>query len=283
MQSQFTTRLATIVIFLSFVSCARSQTPVKPAAPIPSIAVVPFIGQAPAPGAPIKIDGDRGQFELFTLNGYTGALTWDMTTPDGSKLPVDWFTVQGKSQITGIRVGQIKAAKYDIPDGPAVAVYASGNGRAVLAAWGVSTDGKPVKIDTRIIDASITPPTPVPDPIPTPTPIPVPPGPAPAPVPSDKLRVLMIYESNAKLTMAQNTLLHGAQPIITAAGGEWRCFDQSVDPSNTAGVEQFWKDGMKRPRTALPWVIIGSPFKGGFEGAMPASLDDFAALLKKYS
>lgn len=148
---------------LLFLLIAADPAP-KPA-PSPAIAVAPFVGQSAPAGTPIKISGS--EFELLTLNNYTGPVTWDVTTPDGGALPVKWFQCKPKTVIIGVRAGQPVPAEFETPDGPAVAIYATGSGRAVVAAWGVA-DGRPVKLATLLIDANRGP-------------MPPPPGPGPSP------------------------------------------------------------------------------------------------------
>lgn len=146
---------------LLFLLIAADPAP-KPA-PSPVIAVAPFVGQSAPAGTPIKIAGS--EFELLTLNNYAGPVTWDVTTPDGGALPVKWFQCKPKTVIIGVRAGQPAPAEFETPDGPAVAIYATGSGRAVVAAWGVA-DGRPVKLATLLIDANRgpMPPPPGPDP-----------------------------------------------------------------------------------------------------------------------
>jgi hypothetical protein len=129
----------------------------------PAIAVAPFVGQAAPAGTPVRISGS--EFELLILNNYTGPVTWDVTTPDGVGLPVKWFQCKPKTIIIGVRAGQPAPAEFETPDSPAVAVYAIGSGRAVVAAWGVA-DGRPIKLATMLIDANRgpMPPPPGPDP-----------------------------------------------------------------------------------------------------------------------
>ena len=108
---------------LLFLLLAADPAP-KPA-PSPAIAVAPFVGQAAPAGTPVRISGS--EFELLILNNYTGPVTWDVTTPDGSGLPVKWFQCKPKSIIIGVRAGQPAPAEFETPDSPAVAVYAAGS------------------------------------------------------------------------------------------------------------------------------------------------------------
>lgn len=118
---------------------------------------------------------------------------------------------------------------------------------------------------------------------PIPPPGPVPPGPAPTPgvnpLPSDKLRVLMTYDTADTLTAKQNgilrsTLVHAA---IELGGGEWRTWSASADAGNE---KQWWKDAHARGKTKKqPHVIISSP-KGFYEG-FPDSVDAFIVEVKR--
>ena len=124
-----------------------------------------------------------------------------------------------------------------------------------------------------------------------PTPKPPEPKPVdPAPIPVAGLRVLIVYESAdlPKYTPQQNGILFGAKVrewlnanCVVGPDGktrEWRMWDKDVD---TSGESKLWQEAMKRPRTSTPWVIISDGTKG-FEGPLPANVDDFLALVGKY-
>lgn len=153
-----------ITSLLLAVALAADPAPKKPDTP-PTIGVVPFSGQAMASGTALRINGH--EFELLKLDNYAGAVTWDVTTPGGEALPVKWFQCKPKSIVIGVRAGQAAPAEYETPDSPAVVVYASSSGRAVVAAWGVA-EGRPVKLATMLIDANRGPQPPPPGPGPTP-------------------------------------------------------------------------------------------------------------------
>ena len=125
-----------------------------------------------------------------------------------------------------------------------------------------------------------------------PEPGPVNPQPTPAPIPLPGLRVLVIYETDPatnkpKLTRDQALIVAGAETrtllsnrcVKDAKGSpEFRFFDEEADTSNAA---QHWRDAMRRPRQALPWLIISDGTKG-YEGTLPANPQSFADLLKGF-
>ena len=135
------------VLALLLVAPAQAGPPESPA-----IVRVPFAGAKPARIDPaVALSGS--EFELLTIQGATGPITWDATSPDSFALPVTIVECTPKQMVIGLRVGTTVPANYAAPDGPAVAVYATNTGRATLAAWGVR-DGKPVKLATFTITAN---------------------------------------------------------------------------------------------------------------------------------
>lgn len=128
------------------------------------------------------------------------------------------------------------------------------------------------------------PPKPPPGPGPGPTPGPTP---SPAPIPDAGFRTLIIYESGdaTKMSAAQQNILYGkavrdylnakciAEPDGTKA---FRIYDQNVDVTAESTI---WQNAMKRPRQSVPW-LIASNGKTGFEGPLPANVDDFMKIIK---
>jgi hypothetical protein len=187
-----------------------------------------------------------------------------------------------------------------------------GTFRFELIAIGKANDGT-VTADADVIDITVGGVTPVPVPTPTPTPGPVPPTPGPipptptptpgpptpgptpptptpAPIPAPGLHVLMVYESGelSKLPPAQLSVLYAksirdylqAKCPVGPDGKtkEWRIWDQNTDASGDAPV---WRDAMKRPRTSVPWIIVSNG-TSGYEGPLPASIDEALKLLKQF-
>jgi hypothetical protein len=154
----------------------------------------------------------------------------------------------------------------------------------VIAAATVS--GKAVMSDPA--DCVITIGTP-PPPGPTP-PGPTPPTPEPAPIAGDGLRVLIVYDPAKELPPAQQLVILGkdlrtelnAKCAMDADGKThaWRIW-----PINTVadGDTKSWADAFKLPRASVPWIIVSNPqIGGGFQGPLPASVNDTLTLLKKF-
>jgi hypothetical protein len=152
-------------------------------------------------------------------------------------------------------------------------------------------DFAPWKITVSPVGPAPKPPDPTPPPGPEPpgpNP-PQPPGPAPIPLPG--LRVLVIYESAdlSKLPPAQTAVLYSkslrdllnAKCAVGPDGKtkEWRIYDADVD---TSGDVETWKAAMARPRRSLPWVVISNG-AAGYEGPLPATVDEMAKLVEKYA
>lgn len=156
-------------------------------------------------------------------------------------------------------------------------------GRYRFAAVAASKEGEQARADfVVVIPGPPVPPTP-----PGPTP-PVPPPPGPAPIPGDGLRVLIVYESSevAKYAPGQITVLYAkdvrdylnARCVKANNWPEWRVFDKDADAS---GESDLWKAALKRDRKTLPWLVVSNG-RDGYEGPLPASVDEALALLKKY-
>jgi len=144
------------------------------------------------------------------------------------------------------------------------------------------------KVERAKFSFKVTGPTPTPGPGPTPGPTPNPD--TPAPIPLAGLRVLIVYESRDATTLpaGQQGLLFGKAfrdllnaSCVTGSDGktkEWRIWDKDVALD---GAEAHWATAMKRTRTSVPWILISNG-KTGYEGPLPASVDEATTLIKKY-
>jgi hypothetical protein len=59
----------------------------------------------------------------------------------------------------------------------------------------------------------------------------------------------------------------------------YRIYDKDVKTDNESAV---WQTAMKRPRSAVPWLVVSNG-KAGFEGPLPATVADTIALCSKYA
>lgn len=153
------------------------------------------------------------------------------------------------------------------------------------------------KGNTQVDEAEVTVMIGTPGPAPGPTPpvppvppVPPDPPPPPAPIPAEGFRVLIVEDAanRAKLPPAQLAVLFdkGLRDYLDAhcALGrdgktrEWRIWDKGVDASQES---KLWQDALKRERKAVPWVVI-STGKAGYEGPLPATVEEAMALFKKY-
>ena len=126
--------------------------------------------------------------------------------------------------------------------------------------------------------------------IPGPPPAPPSPPTPSAPIAGDGLRMLIVYDSAHadKLTTGQQTAIYGkstrdylnAKTPLGADGKthEWRIWDKDVA---VEAEEKVWQDAMKRPHPTLPYLIVSNG-KSGYEGPLPAGVDDAMTILKKY-
>ena len=136
------------------------------------------------------------------------------------------------------------------------------------------------------IDPTPNPPEPNPDPKPDP-------NPGPAPIPLAGFRVLFISESEdsssfSDMPKGQREIFYS--PVIRDylntkcvkgpdnKTAEWRVIDPHAEFSSD---ERRWKDAASRQRQNIPWLII-SDGKTGFEGPLPANVEDTLKLLKKF-
>jgi len=102
------------------------------------------------------------------------------------------------------------------------------------------------------------------------------------------LRVLMIYESedlskyppeqvNALRSQSLRKYLNSVCLVVDRVP-EWRIFDKDTNMENES---KAWQDLMNKPFTTLPWIIINNGVEE-FEGPLPLTAQEIAALVKKY-
>ena len=265
---------AALVCLVSTLTAAPPD--VRPAAPpaLTELSPAPKAPPKPAVAAADPIPVAVGTYRWFTVTNYTGPVTWELAG-DGLGLreadkPVVLF---------GVVAGQAEPGFADVPAG-AVILWGRTPGPVTLHAFGV-IDGRAKRLFSQPFVVNGTGPQPPPKPTPTP------PTPAPADVPikADGLHVLIVYDAKVPLPEAQFNVIYGqksrqmlnAKCATTAA---WRIWPADADTSAEQG---HWKDAYARPRKSLPWVLVSNPKVGGFEGPLPATVDEFEALIGRYA
>lgn len=133
----------------------------------------------------------------------------------------------------------------------------------------------------RVVVGKPKPPVPPipPDPVP---PDPVPPTP---PIPEAGFRVLIVYETAAVTpevaSVLSSELIRSYTREKCAKDGTTPAF-RAFDKDAAADKDYPWvSKAMARSRTALPWLIVSNG-KSGFEGPLPATVNETMAILKKF-
>lgn len=159
-------------------------------------------------------------------------------------------------------------------------------GRYRFAAIAAGQKGEQSRADFALVIGD----APGPAPGPGPGPGPEPPAPDKAPIPEPGFRVLVVYEKSdlTKLTPQQHSILYGAElreylqrKCAVGPDGkttECRFYDQHTDMTHESAL---WQAAMRRPRTALPWLIVSNG-KSGFEGPLPSNVADTMKILKQH-
>lgn len=265
------------LIFVMPASGARTtekgiKFPDRPVAPVPAPVPVP----APAPGEVEKLN--KG--ELYVIESPEPFFV--KAVGDGQ---VSIERVAGPVTIYAqFAFGNAKYERRTFAGANVAIVTGAGSGRLslVVVPGTVKSDAdvvvKPIDVDAGT--------GPIPPPGPTPTPVPPAPTPPPAPVnpyPADKLRVMMIYESEDTMLPKDRAVLSSTivEKAIKDAGGEFRRWDKNVDYSKEA---EFWKKAMDSGKDKFSkgafYVIISSP--KGFTEWKPSSVEDFIATINKH-
>lgn len=215
---------------------------------------------------PDEVKGDPGAWVVVVPTSKDGGdVKWKIG-PGLTRVPIEQLFPGQKP--AGVVVQARKAGTYEV------------------WAWNAKGD---VASDLAVCKVTIgdVPPDPGPGPGPGPDPGPTP---GPAPIPVAGFRVLMLYEEEdkAKYPASQLSVLTGravrdyleSKCVVgpDSKTREYRIWDKDVDASPES---KHWQDALKRPRTALPWVII-SDGKTGFEGPLPQTIEETLTLLKKY-
>lgn len=209
---------------------------------------------------PAEVKGTKGQFIRVPAK------------TDGTV--VMWYSLD-----EGLNVFPVELLK----DSKTAVVSAPADGRYRLLAYTALKDSPSLPSICVVVVGNPEPAPPGPGPKP-----PIPPKPVdPAPIPLEGFRVLIVTETSEKLTPTQSSIIFGEKvrsylrekavkgPMNTP---EFRVFDKDADLTAEA---KHWQDAIRRPRTSLPWLIISNGTYG-YEGPLPASIEETLTLLKKF-
>ena len=156
----------------------------------------------------------------------------------------------------------------------------SGRCEVIVIPVGVAKESQIVRrtIDVDAGEGPQPPPKPIDPPVPN------------APIAGDGFKVLIVFEATQaqQLPAGQQSAIYGKAtrdylnskcPVgPDGKTKEWRIYDKDTVMDDESKV---WQDAMKRPRTAIPWIVI-SDGKTGFEGPLPATEAAITELLTKY-
>ena len=241
--------------------------------------VLPVPSPAPSPpGEPQQLP--EGVFYVITSDAGSFLV---MPSPAGL---VSLMKAQGPATLLGRFVEEpdkVQLKKIDAKNFAVITAASTGICELLVLPAGATSE---TQLMRRLIAVNLGP---RPPPIP---PVPPVPPPSPAPIPADGLHVLVVYETSdlSKLPAPQQQILYSTTirayldskcPLgPDGKTREWRVWDKDVSTTNESKI---WQDAMRRPRQSIPWVIVSNPQKGGgFEGPLPANVDDALILIKKF-
>ncbi len=295
-------RIWACVLAMGLCGVGWGQEPPKPPAPKPP--AVPIVGKivwpvfppVPVPDttAPIKLNASQ-RYVLSSdtpllVEGYgvgqvsvqlkKGPLTMPVATAIG------WKPDPGDKDFVTVPGPNVYLVKAEVSGAMTLRVQSAVNK--------LDAKGKPIPFTDKdvtrkefILDAGIAP---IPPPVPPDPPKPPTPPPTPAPIPVDGFRVMIVYETSklGELPASQVSVITSVKireylnsKCVKGPDGktpEARFFD----PDTVVTTEsKLWQDALKRPRGALPTILI-SDGKTGYEGPLPLTVDDTLKLLQKY-
>ena len=83
----------------------------------------------------------------------------------------------------------------------------------------------------------------------------------------------VIFSATIRKFLNDNCEKSGASP-------DYRVVSTKADMSTDS---THWQEAFSRPMKSTPWIILNGKTSGGYEGALPKSVDATLALLKKYA
>lgn len=207
---------------------------------------------------PAEVKGDPGAFIVVRAETEGGAVRWVALDKGLNVFPAELLSDRKATVVTGQR----------------------GSYRLLAYTATLDKDGKPLPSDPAICTVVIGDAKPI-DPPPPPD--------GEAPIPDAGNRALFVYESGdvSKLPRSQLIVLNSAAVrdylnahCVVGPDGktrEWRLWDADV---STVGESPLWQRAFARPRKSTPWLILSNG-RTGYEGPLPATVDETLALMRK--
>lgn len=266
MRTLHATALALVLVASAGVGAADPiRIPVGPVVP------QPMPTPTPRPDAAVRLAGDA----LYVIDSDTPVIV--LASPAGL---VSITEEAGPIKVRGRFVdglGKVETRTFKGKQVVTVEGLVSGRVELLIVPVGATKASDVIRrtIDVDTGTAPIPPPTPKVDPKV---------DPKPAPIAADGLRVLVVYKANDNtMPEAQKAIILGAKVRTflndTAGVGNYRIWP---DGSDASAADKVWRDAFARPRAAANWVIVSNGTKGT-EEPLPATDDEFIALVKKYA
>ncbi len=217
----------------------------------------PAPADAPSLKLPASLNGDPGDFIQIAADTNGTTVVWRAVDPGLKLFPTNLLRDTRTAVVTAREPGRYRV-------------------------WAVTALGG---VPSEIAECVVVVGTPGPPPPPGPGP-----GPTPTPIPGVGFKAMIIYETAdlGKMPSKQLSIIEAkavrdylnAKTVPTTDGGKrgWYITDQNADFS---GESKVWQNAIKRPRTQVPWIVIGDG-KNGFEGPLPADVPATLELLKKF-
>lgn len=237
-----------------------------------------------------------GQFAFFAIEGYKGKVTWKSRAfPFSAKdSPITIFPCSPGSVFIGYRDEDQYPKAHPAPPDPAIAVWATGKGQALIQALGV-VDGEAVELAFILVDANNGPRPPPDPPIPTPPqPDPQPPTPnVDPPKPATGLRVLFLYEDEKSLPAQQELVINSTKIRAylnehcakdSQGHPEYRVWDKSSIVSSGVAKEsavwqQLWKDIQPKLKDEPQLIVVTD--QAAVVYSLPQNVDATMSILTK--
>lgn len=260
---------------------AAAEEPSKPSSiRLPQIKPVDPPKPSPPPGIINRLTGDN----LYVIDSDVPLIV--LSSPLGL---VRVASEVGPLKIRGRFVdgeGKIETRTFKGKSVSVVEAAGKGDVELLIIPEGVKSEGEILRVRLAVDSGTPDPPKPPPDVDP-----PQPPG--KRLIDREGLHVLIVYEEMevSKLPPGQRAILGAkevrdwlrakcaADPSVGGDGKGWYMLDKDQDPTQLA---KHWQDALKRPRTAVPWVIVSGGKNGSFEGPLPATVPEMMILLKKW-